>query len=57
MAEDFEYDLTAWLEGDRQWPRHLRIAHARRHLSPSNTLTPYGKKFWEAVIKANGEKP
>lgn len=42
--------LNEFLKADRQWPRHLRIAHARLMMQADN------KEFWKAVLKANGAK-
>lgn len=43
--------LQEYLKTDRQWPRHLRIAHARYELKQSKSA--YSQAFWHAVIKAN----
>jgi hypothetical protein len=44
-------EVEAYLKEDRQWPRRLRIAHAKAHLEAG-----MDRKFWVAVIKANGGK-
>lgn len=36
---------------DRQWPRLLRISHAKMQLAKA--VTPNDKSFWLQVLKAN----
>lgn len=47
--------LLAFLQADRQWPRHHRIAHARAMLAAGKAD---GRKdqieFWSDVLQANG---
>lgn len=45
-------DLQTFLKSDRQWPRHLRIAHA--HMQERKVDTAGEKEFWRKVIEANG---
>ena len=43
-----------YLIADRQWPRHLRIAHAEHQLAQCK---PDMKSFWQTIIKANRDEP
>ncbi len=44
--------VETYLPTDRQWPRHLRIAHAQyqMHQLPKGSL---GQAFWKEIIKRN----
>jgi len=44
-------NLQEYLKADRQWPRYLRISHARHKLKISETVED--KIFWNAVLLAN----
>lgn len=44
--------LQTFLKSDRQWPRHLRIAHANMQLR--NAMMEVDQSFWHAVIEVNG---
>jgi hypothetical protein len=51
--------LNEFLESDRQWPRHLRIEHARYELRRASAAATQAQcveqqTFWHAVLKANG---
>lgn len=47
--------LEVFLKSDRQWPRHLRIAHAKLRLKQSKAAKDeLAVEFWNAVISANG---
>lgn len=46
--------LEKFLKADRQWPRHLRIAHASCQLR--NAPTEKLRSFWRAVIRRNGQQ-
>jgi hypothetical protein len=52
MRRSHSPEVEAYLKEDRQWPRRLRIAYAKSRLLDA----PYDRKFWVAVIKANGGK-
>jgi hypothetical protein len=43
--------ITEYLKADRQWPRHLRIAHAEYKLKAATNYKE--KEFWQAVLEAN----
>jgi hypothetical protein len=45
-------EVDAFVKSERQWPRALRIAHARRCL----TTDTANRKFWIAVLKAYGAR-
>lgn len=47
--------LNRFLKEDRQWPRHLRISHAKMQLFKADTLAT--ADFWKAVLDANGTEP
>ncbi len=51
-AAQMELIVEAYLPEDRQWPRHLRIAHAHYQLQQHAKGT-LGAAFWRNVIKAN----
>jgi len=42
----------AFVLSDRQWPRHLRIAHARWQMK--NATTPEVREFWRKIISLLG---
>lgn len=44
--------LKKFLESDRQWPRHLRIAHAQYRFHRAMTFTE--QDFWADVLEALG---
>lgn len=46
--------VLEYLKADRQWPRHLRVAHATMQLI--NSKTRGDEVFWSAVLKANDKK-
>ena len=47
-------DIEEYLKDDRQWPRPLRIAHAKLELRLANEADEKGlAEFWEAVIERN----
>lgn len=48
---NMEERVNAYLKDDRQWLRHIRIAHAKAKLSRAETLEE--KEFWQHVLKAN----
>lgn len=43
--------VEQWNEQDRQWPRELRIAHAK--YQEQVATTEEGRRFWRAVQRAN----
>jgi hypothetical protein len=43
--------LKEWIKQYRQWPRKLRIEHARMQLSKASTKE--AKDFWRKVIEIN----
>jgi len=47
--------VTEYLKQDRQWPRHLRVAHA--NYQKRNTGDDEAKKFWSNIIAANADAP
>ena len=47
--------VREWLKQDRQWPRDLRIAHAKLRMEQSRKANDQkGVAFWSAVLEANG---
>lgn len=47
-------DLQDYLESDRQWPRELRIGHAKYQMELSRLVDDKEQvKFWESVFDAN----
>lgn len=46
-----DLDVEKYLKADRQWPRVLRLAHARMQFKQSTD--PAEKHFWRDVIEAN----
>lgn len=44
--------IKEYLKQDRQWPRVMRIAHAQLKLRQAEGEDD--KKFWTAILKANG---
>lgn len=42
--------VDRYLKDDRQWPRHLRLAHARYQRS---VCKPDMAAFWDAIIERN----
>jgi hypothetical protein len=45
--------LEQYLREDRQWPKHLRIAHAKYRMKMAESKED--KSFWKQVILANTE--
>lgn len=45
--------VDEFLKSDRQWPRHLRIAHARHQLSVLDKRDDTARHFWQQVLERN----
>jgi len=45
------WNVQEYIVADRQWPRNLRIAHAKSRLQAAKTHQE--KTFWQAVLDAN----
>jgi hypothetical protein len=43
--------LQEFIISDRQWPRHLRIEHAKANIKAAKD--PLARHFWEEVLLAN----
>jgi len=48
---DFEEKIEAYLQVDRQWPRHLRILYAEAQ--KKKATSDEDRRFWNAVIRRN----
>lgn len=46
-----ESKLVQFLKSDRQWPRALRLAHAKHQLGMAET--EQDRRFWKEVLKRN----
>lgn len=44
-------NVNEYLEQDRQWPHHLRVAYAKAQLAKAGNDAE--KSFWREVLKAN----
>lgn len=61
MTTEFAKAVHAYVINDRQWPRHLRIAHAkmqflnftRKWMISENLEYRDAANFWRAVLKRN----
>lgn len=51
MTTEFAKQVHEYVLADRQWPRHLRIAHAKMQME--KTLSVTSKNFWRAILKRN----
>lgn len=51
-------DVTNYLLKDRQWPRHLRIAHAKMQVARAQLCFSdedvQKLNFWQQILDANG---
>lgn len=52
MKIEYELDYKQFTRQNRQWPRHLRIAHAMRNLRQAKS--PEAQAFWHRVCMDNG---
>jgi hypothetical protein len=43
--------VAEYLQADRQWPHHLRVAHAQMQLDKATSSEDY--RFWQLVLSAN----
>lgn len=54
MEQSESLKLQEFLESDRQWPRSLRIDHAKYQIELARKITDQEQiKFWESVFEAN----
>jgi hypothetical protein len=50
-----EQDTREFILDDRQWPRDLRISHARTRLAQARAKNDVSEiKHWQRVLEANG---
>lgn len=43
--------VSEYLLTDRQWPHHLRVAHATMQLNKAKSVEEH--RFWQLVLSAN----
>jgi len=48
---EFSEQVEEYIREDRQWPRHLRINHARMQLAKAGS--ELSRNFWRAILQRN----